>query len=493
MEKIDKVIVTHGAALRRKHGAAGLRRIEKALARLARADAARGLRTKVVFLDRAGDMKDIGAPVKRANDRRRTKRAIDDVFRAFGPDYLMILGAPDVVPHLRLRNPISAADDPDRYVESDLPYACDAPYHTAIRKFLGPTRVVGRLPDVAEKGDTAYLTRLLSAASGWRSRARSDYEGFFVLSAESWKHSTRTSARKLSGTQRGVCLSPDEGPFWTKTDLRGRSHFINCHGDTARPEFYGENEDDEYDQPIAHLSTQLPRRIRPGTVVAAECCYGAELYAPVKKDPMGICSIYLAENSWAFFGSTTISYGPSEGNNFADLICVKFLQSILKGASVGRAALLARQHYVGIGGYMEMVDLKTLAQFTLLGDPSIHPVRAAAAPKAKRPARQARRKRLSRKGDRLAVTTASVNSQPDARPTAVVRKRLQKLGEEPKKIVSFRLHAPPERVHAAKGRRLAARNTVFHAVVLEGEPQRLLIAREVNGRIERVAEAVRHS
>ena len=154
MKKFDKIVVTHEAALRKKHGAAGLKRIERAIARLVRADAARGLRTKMLFLDRAGHMEPIGATVQRASDRRQVKRAIDDVFRAAEPDYLMILGAPDVVPHQRLINPVSAADDPDRFVESDLPYACDAPYDTAIRKFLGPTRVLGRLPDVAKKGDT---------------------------------------------------------------------------------------------------------------------------------------------------------------------------------------------------------------------------------------------------------------------------------------------------------------------------------------------------
>jgi hypothetical protein len=502
MERIDKVIVSHRAALQHKHGQAGLRRIEQAVARLVRADAARGLGTKLVYLDRAADMQSIGKPVKKATNRQRAKRAIDDVCHSLQPDYLMILGAPDVVPHQRLRNPMAAARDPDRFIDSDLPYACEVPYDTSIRSFLGPTRVLGRLPDVPAKGDTTYLTRLLSAASAWRSRPRLDYERFFALSTESWKSSTRTSARKIFGTQHGVRLSPTEGPAWSKADLAGRLHFINCHGDTAKPEFYGEAEDDENDQPIAHLSTQLPKRVRPATIVAAECCYGAELYAPRRNEPLPICSTYLAEGAWAFYGSTTVAYGPAEGNNFADLMCVKFLQAILDGASLGRAALLAQQHYVAVGGYMEMIDLKTLAQFVLLGDPSIHPVRSAASPKAKSRGRRTRRKQLSRKGSRLAVTTASVGSRPDAKVSPTMLRRLHELsGERPKKVVSFRLHAPPQRVTATTGRRLAASETLFHAVVLKGKaarnarvaPVRLLIVRDVNGKIERVAEAVRHS
>lgn len=57
----------------------------------------------------------------------------------------MLLGAPDVVPHQSLINPLHSPDDPDERVDSDLPYACDSGYSIDIDNFLGPTRVVGRL------------------------------------------------------------------------------------------------------------------------------------------------------------------------------------------------------------------------------------------------------------------------------------------------------------------------------------------------------------
>ena len=61
----------------------------------------------------------------------------------------MILGAPDVVPHQDLANPAFAPpDDPDQFAYGDVPYACDAPYSTRPEDFVGPTRVVGRLPDL---------------------------------------------------------------------------------------------------------------------------------------------------------------------------------------------------------------------------------------------------------------------------------------------------------------------------------------------------------
>ena len=111
-------------------------------------------------------------------------------------------------------------------------------------------------------------------------------------------------------------------------------------------------------------------------MVAAECCYGAELYDPAVADGhAGICNTYLAEGAYGFFGSSTIAYGPPEGNGQADLICQYFLERVLPGASLGRAALEARQRFVRAGTRCSIrSDLKTLAQFSLLGDPSIHPV-----------------------------------------------------------------------------------------------------------------------
>ena len=63
-----------------------------------------------------------------------------------------------------------------------------------------------------------------------------------------------------------------------------------------------------------------------------------------------------------------------DDNGSADLICQYFLQSVLKGASIGHATLMARQQYVANVAEMDATDLKTLAQFYLLGDPSIHPI-----------------------------------------------------------------------------------------------------------------------
>jgi hypothetical protein len=135
---------------------------------------------------------------------------------------------------------------------------------------------------------------------------------------------------------------------------------------------------------VALDASLLPGTIGNGCIVSAECCYGAQLYAISSANPQtGICNVYLSNGAYGFFGSTTIAYGPASGNAEADLLCQYFLRYVLNGASLGRATLQARQQFVQdfttAGTSMSSVDLKTLAQFNLLGDPALQPIQGAAA------------------------------------------------------------------------------------------------------------------
>jgi hypothetical protein len=152
--------------------------------------------------------------------------------------------------------------------------------------------------------------------------------------------------------------------------LQAKAHFINCHGASAHPTFHGEP-----GFPVAHDASWVSTRIANGTVAAVECCYGAELYDPSQAaGQMGIANAYLDCGAAAFFGSTTIAYGPAATNAYADVLCRMFLAEILGGRSVGGAALDARLDYVKASVPLDPIGLKTLAQFILLGDPSTQPV-----------------------------------------------------------------------------------------------------------------------
>ncbi|HEX3254052.1 MAG TPA: C25 family cysteine peptidase [Pyrinomonadaceae bacterium] len=378
----DKVIVTNWTALKQKYKPAGIKAIEAAVRKLIASDKTRDLKTVLIPLDDATAMKKLGATsVKDASSFRQNKVAIDGVYEALAPDYLMILGAVDVIPHQDLKNPLFTNDpdgDTDKFAYGDLPYASDAPYSQKINDFSGPTRVVGRLPDLTEQGDPRYLVNLLNTAATWKSLPRSEYETYLGISAEKWKDSTAESLTNIFNSSGDLQTSPTKGFRWKSALINRRVHFVNCHGGDTYPDFLGQSGTDDDVMPVSHQAAFVAKKgnVLEGTVVAAECCYGGQLYNPAAADDeqMGMCNTYLAMKAYGFLGSTTTAYGPFSGNDQADLICQYFLQRVLAGASLGRATLEARQRFVEKSSPLSPMNQKTLAQFNLYGDPSVVPV-----------------------------------------------------------------------------------------------------------------------
>ena len=372
----DKIIVSNRSALVAKYGTAGVAKIKASVAALVAADAKRGIKSRLLFVDDAAAMKRMrGRAVTDSVSPRQNKDAIDAIFAATSPEYLMILGAPDVIPHQDMSNPMfDPPDDDDKFAYGDLPYACDAPYSRDIATFKGPTRVVGRLPDLTGGREPAHILKLLDIAAKHHARAVTDYAGYFGLSTDSWRKSTALSLFNVFGNSDALALAPPQGPTHPAKRLAPLAHFINCHGGQADPAFYGEK---GKAQPESLTSDSIKGKIKHGTVAAVECCFGAELYDSVTLAlPLPICQHYLAQGAYGYFGASTIAYGPEVGNGLADLITQYFLLAIVDGASVGRAALIARQKFVQQTGELDAADLKTLGQFSLLGDPSVHPARA---------------------------------------------------------------------------------------------------------------------
>jgi hypothetical protein len=436
----DKLIVSHRAALKAKYGAAGLAQIRTAVRALIAADRQRGMRSRLVFLDDARTLKQLGGtPATLASSPAQAKAAIDAVFRALDPAYLMILGAPDVVPHQDVANPMHAPPaDPDPIAWSDLPYACEAGYGREASAFKGPTRVVARLPDLTGATEPSHLIGLLEAAAAHTTRDVAEFGDYFGLSTATWRASTALSLFNVFGHAKAMSVSPPAREAIPPTRLAPLMHFINCHGGLADPRFYGE--DAAGHQPVSMSSTGIAGRIRRGTVAAAECCYGGELYDSVTLGlPLPIGQHYLAQGACGFFGSSTIAYGPVEGNGSADLLTQYFLLAVLEGASIGRATLMARQRFVQQTSELDPTDLKTLAQFSLLGDPSLHPARVPAATgvpqglaplEAQRLQRRERRAALRSAGEFLDATKpATAQPQPSAKASAAVRRALAHIAE----------------------------------------------------------------
>lgn len=444
-----KILVSNRTALLSKYGTAGVKRIEQQVRGLATADAKRGFATRLVYLDARG----VTPRVRDASDPKENKGAIDGVVKAHRPEYLVILGSHDVVPFQPIRNPLydplDPEGDPDEFALSDLPYACEARYERKLERFLGPTRVVGRIPDLTGGSDPKYLVGLLDHAA--RAKPTAPPGDAFALSVKLWEKSTRMSIRTLLGDTPTVLTSPAKGPAHPKGTLARRIHFVNCHGLDLDPDFYGEKPTERFFDALR--ATRLAG-VAAGTVAAFECCYGAELYDQRKLAKPGIASVYLDRGAYGVLASTTIAYGPEDDNANADVICRLFLQRVLEGASLGRAFLEARLEYIGKQSVVDPYDAKTLAQFVLLGDPSIHPFRAAStAPPPKRgtlaakaavAARAQRRVRLFKTGVRLSDTQAyAVREKKTDAPTKRLERELKSVaGQRFKHVMAFKVRDP---------------------------------------------------
>lgn len=406
-----KIVITNGSVIDDKYQGRA-QDVWDALDRLIAADAARGIQTSVARIDQQG--------VVDPQDATQAKAAIDALLTP-APDYAMLLGGPDVIPHVALDNP--ASDDGDPTVPSDLPYACDAPMSTDIGQFLAPTRVLSRLPDAPRASDPSVLVSALDTAATWTQRDATEYAPPLAISAEVWKASTVLTTTQLFGPHATVRTSPVEGPGWPTGQLGSLTHFVNCHGAPSTPTYFGQR---GTSYPPAHEAFLVDGSISEGTVLSAECCYGAELYEPVDGQ-RGMPFAYLASGAYAVFGSTTIAYGPADSNSYADVICRLFVAGILAGASVGRAGLETRQDYIARSSPLDPIGQKTVAQFLVLGDPSVTPVSSAAVKAVPGQAQVAvSRSELTAKGLRIGDTSAHA-APSDAVPSDAIASALRSL------------------------------------------------------------------
>ena len=455
--KVDKVVLTNFSALRSKYGPSGVRAIRAGITRLIAADRARAISTRLIGIDDPRTMRAFsGSAVTKVASPQQNKKAVDAVYRALAPDYILLLGSVDVIPHQDLRNPVyvtkSDDEDTDHDAPGDLPYACEAVYSREIKAFVGPTRVVGRLPDITGASEPSYLLRLLKIAAAAKPLGPEDYASYLALTAQVWKRSTQQSARNIFGDSKGVMTVPPHSSLWSKTLLERRVHLINYHGAAHASEFWGQSAADNDVYPIALRSSYIDGKIASGTVAAAECCYGGQLKSLSPSRPrLSICEVYLDNGSYGFVGSTTIAYGDFERNGMADLLCQFFLENVRRGASLGRAFLEARQTFVRTASPLDPSELKTLAQFNLYGDPSLAPVwtgaatpkvqlQSATAIRAEQSKRHDRRRALFQQGVELAQTQP-VPQRTSRKPAPAIRRALhakaRELKLEPTTMLSF--------------------------------------------------------
>ncbi|HZV71025.1 MAG TPA: hypothetical protein VFG10_15830 [Saprospiraceae bacterium] len=372
MPNATKIIVTSKTNLKTKY-TSDYSKVIATIRTLIKSDKKRQITSTLVFIDDTASMQKLGLTRVSNVSEKNCKKAIDEIYKSKRPDYLLIFGAHDIIPFQTLANPIKNDPEEDENVPSDLPYACEHRFSDDVTKFSGPTRVIGRLPDIPVIGDLAYVKRMIAPLLNYKKKKKGATHDCFVISANVWRSSTNTTISNIFQPASSVHLSPPDGHPYTPKVLGYPFHFYNCHGSPDSATFLGQKFRSSLTIDAIN-SAELDKFIKPFTIAAAECCYGSCVFDPAEEDfnRESIPNTYFRNKALAFLGSSTIAYGEFTGQSAADLMCEYFLKGILKGASTGRALLDARQKFVSNNDFdSDPMVKKTLAQFMLLGDPSV--------------------------------------------------------------------------------------------------------------------------
>lgn len=370
-----------------KQGA--LEQIDVAIKAWIKADADRGIRTVHVAVDDPTDMNSLGAkPISGKPTAPRIKRAIDDLWKRLKPQYLVLFGAKDVVPMFEVWNPAYDHNgDDDEKVLTDNPYASSKRFRSSHRiGYLVPDRVIGRIPDMVSDSDPAWFVEYLTTASTWTAQPASFYAGqLYAICSHECEGAGLDCMRYIRRPEADLLISPpiEDGLAAAQERLSAPLHMIKCHGNERDAAFWGyQNADQKNKQEAwkqAVTSATLKAYLKPATVVATMCCFGAEIFLPKNADNWPLASTYLRKGAFGFVGSTKKAWGgfPSE-KNWSDWIAGGYLKNVLQGSSIGRAFLDSKIDYacaiIDQGRALDLADEKTLIEYVLLGDPSIHPV-----------------------------------------------------------------------------------------------------------------------
>jgi tetratricopeptide (TPR) repeat protein len=400
-----QILLANKSALQRRYGADGFTAIDRRLNALAEALRQRAIQVYCCYNDDASslqiDEQIALAPVaQEASAILELVRAAADGLsqqrRQLGT--LLLVGGDDIIPFHRLPNPLA---DVDQAVFSDNPYGADDAGH------LLPQRTVARLPDGAGT-DPALLLALLDqmiehhrdghSSVGRRtagllglhlgSRLRAPMADGY--SAAVWRETSREILDMFGPDAPLDCCPPlDADSLAVQSSATRALLYLNLHGAAGLPNWYGQPDASSGDQiellPVALRPDTFEHNSLAGCVMISEACYGLDLAGRTVQTSIPLRA--LAEGARACVGATVNAYGSTSTPLLgADLLCQRLLGQLQRGASVGAALREARLEFAQTmyrrQGYLDDVDIKTLTEFVLLGDPWAHIAASPAIPSA---------------------------------------------------------------------------------------------------------------
>jgi hypothetical protein len=241
-----------------------------------------------------------------------------------------------------------------------------------------------------KRTDPTWLLEYLKTATSWASHSSEFYEKTYAICTSESRGAGKECMQFISKPVSDLMISPPTHDTSTsaRTRLSSPLHLIKCHGSRLDATFWGHNPNENNEKKAwkrAITSTTLKACLKPATVVGTTCCWGAQIFSPDaphvrshKKWPLA--STYLRKGALGFVGATGRVWFGGDTMGFADYIIGDYFKWILRYASIGRALLESKHgymcYYLEGGGTADALDQKTMVEYVLLGDPSIHPVAA---------------------------------------------------------------------------------------------------------------------
>ncbi len=380
MPNKSKIIVTNRKAMIEKYTMPGWETILDKLSKLTTFDSSRCIDTQVLYLDDYVELP--GYNVLHAENERENKVALDYIYNKYKPNYLIILGAQDIVPFQSLLNPsyFDYIDDLEEYMPSDLPYACEHGYSIYVNNFLNPTRIVSRIPDVFEdsqKGLDVLINTIYNIINMPRI-PRTEYKRIWSVCTQMRTTPMEETLADMNFLANDYKQSPPNGPVWPPNpngeyeDYEKHVHFHIVHGEKDNNILYGE--DNLGTESEAIYGDYINGNLNIGTVVLERACYGSQLYNPnINDDGLPLANIYLRSGAVAMIGSCVENFSNPNGRLLGDYMVSSFYNH-LKNRSIGEAFLLARQSLLRNGLLTNYANQTMFGAFVLYGDASIVPI-----------------------------------------------------------------------------------------------------------------------
>lgn len=382
---LKKIILTHYKNLEHKYGNVEVQRpgdafliIQEKLQNLIQFDARRGIQTKIVYLDQDANLGN--ARVTLPLDESQFKKAVDTAYHYYHPNFMVILGAHDIVPFIQLQHPVYLnRTDHRKYLPSDTPYACEHAYSVQGSDFTSPTRVVSRIPDLFHDGTAGIHILLMSLEAIFRMPTQ-DAPNYL----NPWAVCTNFRIAPMNGILNVMYAgnnhipipqqSPPRGPNWNLESYESLTHVHILHGGRQTNILHGEGagHGNRSVYPEAVNCNFINQNIKDGCVILERACYGGQLYQP-QNIALPLVNMYLSSGAACVLGSTVINYSNINGMLAGDHLVSQFYVN-LYNRTIGDAFLITKQWLLQNNHTRTPNALAMFLGFTLYGDASTFPM-----------------------------------------------------------------------------------------------------------------------